>query len=308
MIVFDAAGVTSSRCTCSARMRPNDFCRHLAVLVERMVGEGRAAALGEVRAERVRAIAFTRSSEGASPRAGRRSARADAAALCPQRAGTGAARSRLGSARLLFEASPLVPLEQAIFCVAQTGAAGVRDADIALALHEERIALPPAAVEHVISAAPEDRDVQRFRDRAAVARPVAAHRDHAQSALRFTPVLLVVAARCSTARRSRSSGSTSWPATASRARPRRRCSWNRDRPQRASSRFAPAPGLRTTRDRDRRERCLRVSERHRRELASLPEELAPEAVRNARPVRLDGEVTFDFAAPVVGLRGIFSMV
>src|SRR6185503_19841103 len=38
-------------------------------------------------------------------------------------------------------------------------------------------------------------------------------------------------------------------------------------------------------------------ERHGVELAALPEELAPDAVRNARPMRLDGEVTFDFAAP-----------
>src|SRR6187549_3100315 len=39
VIVFDAARVTSSRCTCSARMRPNDLCRHLAVLVDRMTGQ-----------------------------------------------------------------------------------------------------------------------------------------------------------------------------------------------------------------------------------------------------------------------------
>jgi superfamily II DNA or RNA helicase len=37
-------------------------------------------------------------------------------------------------------------------------------------------------------------------------------------------------------------------------------------------------------------------ERHRGELSRMPETLAPEAVRNAQPVRLDGDVLFDFAA------------
>src|SRR6185295_15188351 len=38
-------------------------------------------------------------------------------------------------------------------------------------------------------------------------------------------------------------------------------------------------------------------ERHHAELASMPDALAPEAVRNAQPVRLDGDVIFDFAPP-----------
>ena len=38
-------------------------------------------------------------------------------------------------------------------------------------------------------------------------------------------------------------------------------------------------------------------ERHGEELARLPESLAPAEVRNARPVRLTGDVVFDFAAP-----------
>jgi hypothetical protein len=38
-------------------------------------------------------------------------------------------------------------------------------------------------------------------------------------------------------------------------------------------------------------------ERHRDELAAMPAALAPDCVRNAQPLRLDGEVTFDFGAP-----------
>ncbi|HVR39337.1 MAG TPA: DEAD/DEAH box helicase, partial [Thermoanaerobaculia bacterium] len=38
-------------------------------------------------------------------------------------------------------------------------------------------------------------------------------------------------------------------------------------------------------------------ERHRDELASMPPELAPDSVRNAQPVRLEDEVVFEFAAP-----------
>src|ERR1019366_5063770 len=38
-------------------------------------------------------------------------------------------------------------------------------------------------------------------------------------------------------------------------------------------------------------------ERHRDELAAMPAALAPDCVRNANPVRLEGEVTFDFGAP-----------
>ena len=38
-------------------------------------------------------------------------------------------------------------------------------------------------------------------------------------------------------------------------------------------------------------------ERHRDELAAMPATLAPDCVRNANPLRLEGEVTFDFGAP-----------
>ena len=40
---------------------------------------------------------------------------------------------------------------------------------------------------------------------------------------------------------------------------------------------------------------LAFIEKHRHELARMPKELAPEAVRDARPARLDGEVVFEFA-------------
>src|SRR5581483_2698763 len=45
-------------------------------------------------------------------------------------------------------------------------------------------------------------------------------------------------------------------------------------------------------------------ERHREELSAMPPSLVPEFVRNAKPVRLEGEVRFDFAAADRGLLDI----
>ena len=39
VIVLDASRVTAARCTCAPAMKPNDLCRHIAILVARSAGE-----------------------------------------------------------------------------------------------------------------------------------------------------------------------------------------------------------------------------------------------------------------------------
>ncbi len=302
VIVFDPARVTSSRCTCSARMRPEDLCRHLAVLVDRMAG-----ADGLLPSERFeqsvwRAIAFASFSDGREMRAQDGDPREQMLRRYVLTEQEQALLSRgSGSARLLFEASPWYRWSKQMFLRgADDARLEVRDADIALALHEERIPLPPSAVEHVITAAPEIVTSSGFEIAPQSLVPSLRIEITRNRALRFTPVLLggggAVLDREALPRFGKYFLAGNRFASPEAAPPM--FVEQSERPQTALFEVRASGGLPYDRETVIAENeVFAFVERHRRELAALPEVLAPEAVRNARPVRLDGEVTFDFAAP-----------
>ncbi len=136
VIVFAAARVLSSRCTCTATMKPNDLCRHLAVLVDRMVGADSALPSERFEQSVWRAIAFASFSEGREIRAEDGDPREQ---MLRRYVLTEQEQALLhrgsGSARLLFEASPWYRWSKEMF---QRGAEDTRieliDGSIALVL------------------------------------------------------------------------------------------------------------------------------------------------------------------------------
>jgi len=303
VIVLDAARVLSSRCSCSARMRANDLCRHLAVLVERMTGEDGLLPSEKYEQSVWRAIAFDSFSDGRSIHADD----GDPRELMLRRYVLTEQEQALlsrgsGSTRLLFEASPWYRWSKSMFLRGASEARLERtDAAIALVLGEEsRIALPPAAVEHVIAAAPEIVTSSGFEIAPQSLAPSLRIEITRNRALRFTPVLLggggAVLDREALPKFGKYFLAGNRFASPAAAPPM--FVEQSERPQAALFEVRSSAGLPYDRETVIAENdVFAFVERHRTELAAFPEELAPEAVRNARPVRLDGEVTFDFAAP-----------
>jgi superfamily II DNA or RNA helicase len=301
VIVFDAARVVSSRCTCSARMRPNDLCRHLAVLVDRMAGEDGMLPSEKFEQSVWRAVAFVSFSEGRPMHAEDGDPREQVLRRYVLTEQEQALLGRgSGSARLLFEASPWYRWSKQLFLRGpiEDAKLELRDGTIALVL-DQTIPLPPAAVEHVIAAAPEIVTASGFEIAPQSLAPSLRIEITRNRALRFTPVLLA--------------GNTVLDREALPKFGKYFLAGNRfaspaaappmfveagDRPQATLFEVRSSAGLPYDRETVIAENdVFAFVERHRRELAALPEELAPEAVRNARPVRLEGEVTFDFAEP-----------
>ena len=302
VIVFDAARVTSSRCTCSARMRPNDLCRHLAVLVDRMSGEDGLLPSERFEQSVWRAIAFSSFSDGREMRAQDADPREQMLRRYVLTEQEQALLSRgSGSARLLFEASPWYRWSKQMFVQGADGARlEIKEGAIALALPSETVPLTPAAVEHVISAAPEIVTSSGFEIAPQSLVPSLRIEITRNRALRFTPVLLggggAVLEREALPKFGKYFLAGNRFASPEAAPPM--FVEQSDRPQTSLFEVRSSAGLPYDRETVIAENdVFAFVERHRQELASLSEGLAPEAVRNARPVRLDGEVTFDFAAP-----------
>lgn len=302
VIVFDAARVTSSRCTCSARMRPNDLCRHLAVLVDRMTGEDGLLPSEKFEQSMWRAIAFASFSDGREMRAEDGDPREQMLRRYVLTEQEQALLSRgSGSARLLFEASPWYRWSKQMFLRGANDARlELRDASLALVLAEQRITLPPSAVEHVIAAAPEIVTSSGFEIAPHSLVPSLRIEITRNRALRFTPVLLggggAVLDRDALPKFGKYFLAGNRFASPEAAPPM--FVEQTERPQTTLFEVRSSAGLPYDRETVIAENdVFAFVERHRVELAALPEELAPEAVRNARPVRLDGEVTFDFTAP-----------
>ena len=307
--------LSSSRCTCSARMRPNDLCRHLAVLVDRMAGDDGLLPSEKFEQSVWRAIAFTSFSEGRQMHAEDGDPREQMLRRYVLTEQEQALLSRgSGSARLLFEASPWYRWSKQLFLRGPIEGAKLelREGAVALVLEggaqsaegggestRSEIPLAPAAVEHVIASAPEIVTASGFEIAPQSLAPSLRIEITRNRALRFAPVLLA--------------GSTVLDRDALPKFGKYFLTGNRfaspvaappmfveagDRPQAALFEVRSSAGLPYDRETVIAENdVFAFVERHRRELAALPEELAPEAVRNARPVRLDGDVTFDFAAP-----------
>ncbi|HYC61367.1 MAG TPA: DEAD/DEAH box helicase [Thermoanaerobaculia bacterium] len=315
VIVLDATRVASARCTCNPTMRPNDLCRHLAVLVEQMAAEDGALPSEKFEQSVWRAIAFASFSEGREMQHDDGDPREQLLrryVLTEQEQAL--LRRGSGSARLLFEASAwyrwsksmfLRPADDArlelagdgvylAFSPRERGEGGRRPDE------GSRISLPPAAVEHVIHAAPELVTSSGFELAPNGFTPSLRIEITRARALRFTPVLLAsggaVLERDALPKFGKFYLAGNRFASPAPAPPM--FVEQSAKPQTSLFEVRASAGLPYDRESVIEEdEVFAFVERHRDELSSLPEMLAPEAVRNARPVRLDDEVIFDFATP-----------
>ncbi|HYH06437.1 MAG TPA: DEAD/DEAH box helicase [Thermoanaerobaculia bacterium] len=302
---------TSWRCGCQAWMQPYDLCRHLAVLVSEMAAEDGVLPSEKFEKSVWRAIAFTSFSEGRDIEADPGDPREQ---LLRKFVLTDQEQKLLergsGSARLLFEASPWYRWSKEMFLRGASGAdvrLEIRDTgakpDVKLRVGEHLVPLPHSAVEHVLTAAPEVVMASGFELAPQALAPSLRIEITRSRALRFSPVLLgsggAVLDREAlpkfgkfflTGNRFASTAPAS-PMFVERSA----------RQQALLFEVRPSAGLpydaETVIPEDD---VFAFVERHRDELASLPASLAPEPVRNALPVRLDGEVIFDFAPPARG--------
>jgi superfamily II DNA or RNA helicase len=301
VVVLEAARVLSSRCTCVAWMRADDLCRHAAVLLEKITAED-----GTLPAERFdgsvwRAIAFASFTDGREMHAEDGDARE---ALLRKYVMTDQEQALLkrgsGSTRLQFEASPWYRWSKQMFLKANGAEARLelREREFALRVGEALVPLPEAAVEHVVTSAPEIVTASGFEIAPQTLTPSLRIEITRTRALRFSPVLLgsggVVLDRALTPKYGRfffAGGRFASPAAA---------------PPMFAEKSSQSQGLLfevrasagVPYDRETvlaEEEVFAFVERHRDELAKLPATLAPEPLRNAQPVRLEGEVIFDFA-------------
>jgi superfamily II DNA or RNA helicase len=301
VLIVAADRFTSWRCGCQAWMQPYDLCRHLAVLVSSMAGD-----FDQLPAERFeqsvwRAIAFTSFSEGLEIDD---TAFTDAREQLLRKYALTEQEQQLlkrgsGSTRLQFEASAWYRWSKEMFVRASAGEARVelRDGTFHLCVDGAcSIPLPPAAMEQVITSAPGILTRSGFDLAPQSLTPSFRVEITRGRTLRFTPVLLAgngVHDRAALPRFGKffligdrlASPAPAPPLFAERVAGG----------QVALFEVRPSAGLPYDRETViAEEDVYDFVERHRRELAAMPEALAPEAVRNARPVRLEGEVVFDF--------------
>jgi len=269
VVVLEPSRVTSARCTCAPALKPNDLCRHIAILVAQSAGESE-----RFEASVWRNVGFAAFTDGRTIVADDSDAREQLLrkyVLTEQEQALLARGS--GSTRLQWEASAWYRWAKSKFLAGHSANVELRDRQFFL----DDLALPNAAVEHIIPIATDFETAVADSSLRIDLTP--------DGALTFTPVVL-------------DGGSIHVRA---------------ELPQYGryvliGKRFVavnPAPAMFV--DPDRPLFGLRSTipasevftfiEKHREELSQMPPELAPECIRNAQPVRLDGDVIFDFAAP-----------
>lgn len=300
VVVLEAARVLSSRCTCVAWMRADDLCRHAAVLLEKLNSDDGTLPAERFDASVWRAIAFASFSDGREMSADDGDPRET---LLRKYVMTEQEQALLkrgsGSTRLQFEASPWYRWSKQMFLRANGTEARLelRDRDFALRVGESLVPLPETAVEHVVNAAPEIVSASGFEIAPQSLTPSLRIEIMRTRALRFSPVLLgsggVVLDRALTPKYGRfffAGGRFASPAAAAPM-------FAEKTSQSQGLLFEVRASAGVPYDRETvlaEEEVFAFVERHREELAKLPPALAPETLRNAQPVRLEGDVTFDF--------------
>ncbi len=304
ILVANGDKFTLTRCVCQPTMRDHDLCRHLGILVAHMTDETGVMAAERFEHSIWRAIAFASFGEG-------REVVADGVTdprelLLRKYALTPGEQQLLergsGSQRLQFESSPWYRWAKEMFVRGADARIAFRDGGFHLegpALSLGTVAVPATAIEHIITHAPEVVTRSGFEIAAQTLTPALRIEITRMRALRFTPVLLgsagVVHERTLLPKFGKfflagnrlASPAPADPMFAERA----------ESGQTALFEVRPSAGLPYDRETIIDEHdVFAFVERHRDELAQMPESLAPEAVRNARPVRLDGEVIFDFVS------------
>ncbi|HEX7150880.1 MAG TPA: DEAD/DEAH box helicase [Thermoanaerobaculia bacterium] len=303
--LLEPARVVAGRCTCVAWMRPDDLCRHVAVLVSRIVA-GDGALPGEQFESSIwRAIGFASFSEAreltvrdADPREQvlRKYVLTDQEQELIKRGS--------GSTRLLWEASPWYRWAKSMFLrFGDAGGATLVEREGAFYLLADgvEVPLPVNAVEQVIEA--RGGAIARAGGFDVVREAVTPSfriELTAERALRFVPVLLTrdqkLHERLTLPRYGRwfLLGKLFATPMAVPAMFAEKASGE----QSFLFDMRPATGLPFDRETVIPEdEVFEFIEKHRESLAKMPAALAPENVRNAQPVRLEDEVVFDFAAP-----------
>ena len=299
VVVLEPARVQSARCTCVAWMRADDLCRHVAILVARLAAEDGAMPAERFDTSVWRAVAF------ASFEDGRNIVHADGSDAREQllrkyvlsEAEQELIRRGSGSARLQFETSPWYRWSKEMFLRGEAAGVRLELRDGAFFLGD--IALPANAVEHILNTAPSLVEASGFEVAPFSLTPSLRVEITRQRALRFTPVLLaggVIHERSSLPQFGRwfLAGNRFLSAVAASPMFAERAAGG----QAALFEVRPSAGLPCDRETViAEEDVFDFLERHRDELAKLPPALAPESLRNAKPVRLAGEVIFEFAPP-----------
>lgn len=302
VVVLDASRVVTGRCSCQAAMRLDDLCRHIAVLLESLASHDGALPSEQFEASVWRSVAFAAFSEGESieqPDGDHREQTLRRYVLTDQEQKLLTRGS--GSQRLLFEASPWYRWGKRMFLGAEAAEAArleIRDGEAVLSAGSARVVVPPAAVEQMVNLAPGIITASGFEISQNALTPALRIELTPGRALRFTPVLLgsggSIFDRASLPRYGKYFLSADRFVPAAAAPP-----VFVDRQAGAQStlfELRPSAGIPLDRETLIAEnQVFAFIERHREELARMPATLAPECVRNARPVRLDGEVTFDFS-------------
>ncbi len=325
VVVLDPARVITSRCTCAPVMRLDDLCRHIAALLREIATEDGALPSERFEQSVWRAIGFAQFSEGRSidaPLGDPREQLLRKYAMTDQEHAL--LRRGSGSTRLLFEASPWYRWSKEMFLRGADRRARLelRDGGFELLIEEppslpvaesasetsrrlddsetRRLPLPPSAVEQVIHSAPHIVVRSGFEIAPQSLAPSLRIEITRGRELKFSPVLLssggAVLDRHLLPSYGRFFLTGNRFASAAPADPMfiERASGTQ------SSLFETRPSAGLPYDRETviaEDDVFAFVERHRDELARLPELLAPAAIRNAAPARLDGEVVFDFSAP-----------
>jgi superfamily II DNA or RNA helicase len=307
VVVVSPSGVSHSRCTCLPEMPADDLCWHLGALLNHCADAGGVLPAERFEASLWRAAGFELAAEG-RPLA--IDAEADPRETLLRKLTLTGQESELlkrgaASARLRWEVSPWYRWARGMFSRFPDGE-GVRierrDDRFHLIAGEDTVALPPGAVEHVITAGGGAiAAASGFEVAPQSLTPSLRVELTAGRALRFIPVLLegtTVHVRATLPRfgkffylpgRFASAGPVS-PMFAEQGKTEQ------------TSLFDARPSSGLPLDRETliaEEDAFAFVESHREELARMPESLAPDVVRNAYPHRLDGEVVFDFA-PAAG--------
>ncbi|HEX6159406.1 MAG TPA: SNF2-related protein, partial [Thermoanaerobaculia bacterium] len=320
VVVMDASSIAKWRCTCVGWQRPDDLCRHIGVLVARTAAEGSLPA-EKFESSVWRAIAFAAFTEGrALELVGQPDPRETLLrkyALTEQEQMLIARGA--GSTRLQWEASAWYRWAKEMFLRYGDGAAvrlerreesfwlcGREDAgpvelrDPARSEAPLEVPLPDAAVESVVTAGggaiATASGFELARESVTPSLRIEITRDRA---LKFIPVILGSGGVIHDRRYLRQYGKfflignrfaspkAALPIFVERS--------SHDQ----ASLFEVRASAGLPYDRETviaEEEVFAFVERHRDELSKMPESLAPEAVRHAQPVKLEGEVIFDFAA------------
>ncbi len=300
VVVIDSTKVTSARCTCAVAMKPNDLCRHIAALVAQSAGESE-----KFESSVWRAVGFSSFSAGhelrlvvneSDPREQllRKYVLTDQEQALIKRGS--------GSTKLQWEASPWYRWAKSMFLLDPKGE-GVTlklgDGEFLL----DDVVIANAAVEHVALTPIAERSGFQVASHALDASlriEVTEDRE-----LSFTPMLIDGAAIHTRARLPQFGKFFLIGKRFASARPAPPMFAEQKGPQASlfearSSAGLPIDRVTVIAESD----VFSFIERHREELAAMPESLVPESVRNAKPVRLEGEVRFDFASTDRGLLDI----